>query len=575
MKSTLVSSIFGDKSMSKSSHRSDRDKDKYEPPNPRRVHTIMSSEDSAAGKKSYWLELEISGSIKNISPALWNMTHLTALYLDNNCLSRIPSDISRLVNLTHLDLSSNKLRTLPSELGDLVRLRELLLNNNFLRVLPYELGKLFKVRHLGLENNPLTQEILIMYKEPSGTQKLLDYLLENLAVTPTRPPARPWISLGQPNRSRPTSIFTVMTYNILSDKLATRQVYGYCPMWALRWEYRRENILNEIRSYTADIISIQELETEHFHQYFLPELKKDGYDGIFSPKSRAKTMSENDRKHVNGCAIFFKTNKFCLIKEQLVEFNQLAMANAEGSDDMLNRVMTKDDIGLAALLQTKEGAFEPGILADPSQAHQPILVCTAHLHWDPEYCDVKLIQTMMLMHELRQIAEESTHSFRPGASKPDANSIPLILCADLNSLPNSGVIEYLNTGRISASHGDFKELGYKDCLKKFGSCSTSENKTEYAHPFKISSAYSDDVMPYTNYTFDFKGTIDYIFYSKQHMSVLGLLGPLDTQWFKDNKVVGCPHPYVPSDHFPIITEFEFTPPNMNHSHHTNGILLRR
>lgn len=56
-----MSSIFGDKSMSKSSHRTDRDKDKYEPPNPRRVHTIMSTEDSAAGKKSYWLELEISG----------------------------------------------------------------------------------------------------------------------------------------------------------------------------------------------------------------------------------------------------------------------------------------------------------------------------------------------------------------------------------------------------------------------------------------------------------------------------------------------------------------------------------
>jgi CCR4-NOT transcription complex subunit 6 len=54
-------------------------------------------------------------------------------------------------------------------------------------------------------------------------------------------------------------------------------------------------------------------------------------------------------------------NRFSLIKEHLVEFNQLAMANAEGSDDMLNRVMTKDNIGLAALLQTKEGAFEAGI----------------------------------------------------------------------------------------------------------------------------------------------------------------------------------------------------------------------
>ena len=34
------------------------------------------------------------------------------------------------------------------------------------------------------------------------------------------------------------------------------------------------------------------------------------------------------------------------------------MANAEGSDEMLNRVMTKDNIGLAALLETREGVFE-------------------------------------------------------------------------------------------------------------------------------------------------------------------------------------------------------------------------
>ena len=46
------------------------------------------------------------------------------------------------------------------------------------------------------------------------------------------------------------------------------------------------------------------------------------------------------------------------MKEHLIEFNQLAMANAEGSDEMLNRVMTKDNIGLAALLETKEGVFE-------------------------------------------------------------------------------------------------------------------------------------------------------------------------------------------------------------------------
>ena len=46
--------------------------------------------------------------------------------------------------------------------------------------------------------------------------------------------------------------------------------------------------------------------------------------------------------------------RFSLVKEHLIEFNQLAMANAEGSDDMLNRVMTKDNISLVALLQTKD-----------------------------------------------------------------------------------------------------------------------------------------------------------------------------------------------------------------------------
>lgn len=54
--------------------------------------------------------------------------------------------------------------------------------------------------------------------------------------------------------------------------------------------------------------------------------------------------------------------RFTLIKEHLVEFNQLAMANAEGLDHMLNRVMPKDNIGLAALLQTTEGAWENGKL---------------------------------------------------------------------------------------------------------------------------------------------------------------------------------------------------------------------
>ncbi|DAA28587.1 TPA: CCR4-NOT transcription complex, subunit 6-like [Bos taurus] len=126
-------------------------KEKYDPPDPRRIYTIMSAEEVANGKKSHWAELEISGRVRSLSTSLWSLTHLTALHLNDNYLSRIPPDIAKLHNLVYLDLSSNKLRSLPAELGNMVSLRELLLNNNLLRVLPYELGRLFQLQTLGLK----------------------------------------------------------------------------------------------------------------------------------------------------------------------------------------------------------------------------------------------------------------------------------------------------------------------------------------------------------------------------------------------------------------------------------------
>lgn len=89
----------------------------------RRTHTYMSAEDQASGKKSFWTELEITGTIRNISSNLFQMTHLTVLCLKHNALQRLPPDICHLANLRSLDLTSNKLRSLPAELGDLIQLR--------------------------------------------------------------------------------------------------------------------------------------------------------------------------------------------------------------------------------------------------------------------------------------------------------------------------------------------------------------------------------------------------------------------------------------------------------------------
>lgn len=52
--------------------------------------------------------------------------------------------------------------------------------------------------------------------------------------------------------------------------------------------------------------------------------------------------------------------RFRLVSKYLVEFNQLAIEAARGSHDMINRVMTKDNIGLAALLETQSPVWENG-----------------------------------------------------------------------------------------------------------------------------------------------------------------------------------------------------------------------
>ena len=81
--------------------------------------------------------------------------------------------------------------------------------------------------------------------------------------------------------------------------------------------------------------------------------------------------------------------------------------------------------------------------AGVQQQQQPLLVATCHIHWDPDYSDVKLIQTMMLMNELKHIVDDMTSLSDVGAcsDSDDCRSccdIPLVLCGDFNSLPDSG-----------------------------------------------------------------------------------------------------------------------------------------
>ena len=252
-------------------------------------------------------------------------------------------------------------------------------------------------------------------------------------------------------------------------------------------------------------------------------------------------------------------HRFSLVEQYLIEFNQLAMAHAEGSEAMLNRVMLRDNIGIGALLELKDASR--GVQVTP----QHLLVANAHIHWDPEFCDVKLIQTIMLMNELDSIVMrvQSERGIGYKTPVPGMPGVPVIMCGDLNSLPDSSVLEFLMNGRIPVDHQDFQDHGYDGFLSRFsasvrpGICAPS-GKPELVHQFSLKKVYNGQ-MHSTNFTYDFKGVIDYIFYSADFMTPLGLLGPISLDWLKQCKIIGCPNPHFPSDHFPLLCEFEVLP----------------
>ena len=104
------------------------------------------------------------------------------------------------------------------------------------------------------------------------------------------------------------------------------------------------------------------------------------------------------------------------------------------------------------------------------QQQQLLLVATCHIHWDPDYSDVKLIQTMMLMNELKHIVDEVTALSDAGtcSDSDDCRSccdVPLILCGDFNSLPDSGWFSVVDVWHNLLDFSNIYSLFILSCLK--------------------------------------------------------------------------------------------------------------
>ncbi|KFV12322.1 Protein angel 1, partial [Tauraco erythrolophus] len=216
--------------------------------------------------------------------------------------------------------------------------------------------------------------------------------------------------------SEKTSLFEfrVMSYNILAQDLVEQglDLYLHCHPDILNWNYRCPNLLQEIQHWDPDVLCLQEVQENHYWEQLEPMFKEMGFACCYKRRTGTKT---------DGCAVCYKHSRFQLISLSPIEYFRPGL-------DILNR----DNVGLVLLLQP---LLPEGL---DLKAVSPLCVANTHMLFNPRRGDIKLAQMALLLAEIDKVAKTNEGSY-----------YPVILCGDLNSVPDSPLYKFIRNGELS------------------------------------------------------------------------------------------------------------------------------
>jgi CCR4-NOT transcription complex subunit 6 len=335
--------------------------------------------------------------------------------------------------------------------------------------------------------------------------------------------------------------FRIVTYNILAEIYATQQQYPHADLWSLSWDFRFQNIIREIVDVGPDIVCLQEVQADHYESHLYNAMHDAGFEGVFKQKTR-QSMGMTGK--VDGCALFWRRTKFHLIESYSIEFNELAQRQvtqvmglnprSEEGAAILSK-LSKDNVAQLVVLELAQQSISRSSREPINQ----VCIANTHLYSNKDYPDVKLWQTLHLLQELE------TFIMARGTN------LPLMICGDFNSTPDTAVYDLLSRQAVHPGHPDVN-------LGDDNGPNVLPDIMNITHSHMLGSVYNTvlgEEPKFTNYTMQFKGVLDYMWYSTQN------LRPLSAAPIPDESVLtrygdALPSTQYSSDHIMQISDMQ-------------------
>ncbi|KAL7668087.1 hypothetical protein ACOME3_008802 [Neoechinorhynchus agilis] len=309
----------------------------------------------------------------------------------------------------------------------------------------------------------------------------------------------------------------------------------------LKWDLRRDLILNTIYSANCDILCLQEVQSDHY-----PEMRERllqlGYEGCYIKRGEPKT---------DGCATFFRRSIFSLVQDININLQKT-------SSETLNH----PNVAQIIILEHND-------LSD-------LRICTANVHicFNPRRGDAKLAQAVLLLSNLHKYSRQWGFEYIP----------PIILAGDFNSASNSPLWKFVTGEAINIDNYSRTQIAMNslcklpqsfvpipnpllpDHLKVSANCEigAGHNAKEarvYRNDLNLIPIHPGDMLPFGIYRWpspfgNYYVEVDHIFYS--HGTSYGLVPMSSTTFNYPNHVVfSGPIPSIRngSDHYPLFVEF--------------------